>query len=111
MNTRYFFLGLLLLCITELPSALGSKEKDKVSIIRVTGIVRLVGNSPFTEIVITNSDRQWYIAKDEMYKLHNLQQQTVTVEGEESVIELKSAGGFPMRPRYELKNIKIITVH
>ena len=111
MNRQRLFLGFLLLCAVALIFARGNKEKDTVAIVQATGVVRLVGNSPFTEIVVSGSGKEWYIARDEMYKLHDLQQRTVTVEGEESVIELKSAGGFPARPRYELKNIKIITVH
>ena len=80
---RLVFLFGLLLCVTALLSAFGRKEKDTTParmVVQVSGVVRLTGSEPFTEIVITSSDRgQWYIARDEMYKLYDLQYQTVTV--------------------------------
>jgi len=89
--------------------ARGGKEKTKT--VQVTGIVRLVGNEPFSEIVITNSQDAWYIAREEREKLADLQQQTVTVEGEETVTELKFANGQSAGTRRELRNIRIISAN
>jgi hypothetical protein len=96
--------------------AFGSKEKKKDPVpapvvVQVTGVVRLVGSSPFSEIVITGSEAEWYIPRDEQYKLNDLQHQTVKVEGEETVTELKFASGLPAGTRRELKNIRIISVN
>jgi hypothetical protein len=108
-----FLLGLFLLCIVLLP-ALGNREKDTIQerrLVQVTGIVRLVGSHPFYELVISDEEGQWYVSGDEMHKLHDLQHRTVTVEGEETVTELKFANGLSAGKRHDLCNIKIITVY
>jgi len=98
---------ILMLFIPVLIFAGGNKEKEET--VKVTGVVRLVGPSLFAEIVISGAEHMWYIAKDEMKKLHDLQNRTVTVEGIESVRELKFANGMSAGTRRELRNIKIIT--
>jgi len=108
MNRRCVFLSLFfLLCTAAVLPAWGNREK--VNIVRVTGTVRLVGNEPFTEIVISNSDDVWYIPRDERAKLTEYQHRTVTVEGEETVTELKFANGLSAGTRRELRNIRIIS--
>jgi hypothetical protein len=111
---RNFFLTLLFLCLAASLPAFGSKEKDTGKavpvVIRVTGVVRLVGSANFPELLIDNSQMFWYIAKDEMDKLHDLQHRTVTVEGEETVMELKFGNGLSAGTRRDLKNIKIISI-
>ena len=115
MNSgRYFLLtGLLLLCVT-VTYARGNKEKNTAAqaleIVQVSGVVRLVGSGSFTELVITGSGGEWYIPRDETYKLHDLQQRTVTVEGEETVTERKSGNGLLVLKRRELKNVRILSV-
>jgi len=95
--------------------ALGGRERQTaqpappVTVVEVTGIVRLVGNAPFYEIVISG-ERNWYVARDEMNKLHDLQHRIVTVEGEETITELTFASGLPAGRRRELNNIRIIEV-
>jgi len=116
---RYFLLaGLLLLCVTT-TYARGNKEKNTAGnsqaaqvseIVQVSGVVRLVGSGGFTELVITGSGGEWYIPRDETYKLHDLQQQTVTVEGEETVTELVAGNGLFVFKRRELKNVRILSV-
>jgi len=104
--------GLLLLCVT-FTHAFGSKEKDTPAdrqVVQVTGVVRLVGSGSFPELVITSSDGEWYITADERYKLHDLQQQTVTVEGEETITELTAGNGLFVFKRRELKNVRILSV-
>jgi len=78
--------------------------------VQVTGRVRLVGNEPFTEFVITGSDKEWYIPEDEVYKLSDLQHSTITVKGIENVVQLTFASGNPAGERRTLKNIEIINV-
>ena len=112
MNSKRYFLltGLMLLCVT-FTHAFGSKEKvPAYEIVQISGVVRLVGTANFPELVITNSDGDWYITADERYKLHDLQQQTVTVEGEATVTERKSINGIFSITRRELKNVRIISV-
>jgi hypothetical protein len=95
--------------IPMMVSAFGNKEKENV--VQATGVVRLVGTSLFPEIVITGFDKEWYIEKNEMDKLHDLQHRTVTVEGVETTRELTFASGIPAGTRRELKKIKIISVN
>jgi hypothetical protein len=108
MNNRVcFFAGLFLLSAAALLPGFGKKEKPVT--IQVTGVVRLVGSS-FPELVISSEDGEWYITKEDNKKLNDLQHRTVTVEGAETVIELKFASGLPAGKRRELKNIKIIAI-
>jgi len=111
MNRNFFF-ALLFLCFAASLSALGAKEEDggKAPVVRVTGVVRLVGTANFPELQIKGSQMSWYIAKEDMKKLSDLQYRTVTVEGEETVTEMKFASGISAGTRRELKNIKIISI-
>jgi len=101
---------LFLLCLAALLPAWGSREKEKADVVRVTGVVRLVGTGLFPELVITGPEMEWHITPDEEKKLHDLQHRTVTVEGVETVTELFFANGLSAGTRRELKNIKIIAV-
>ena len=109
MNRSCFFV-LLLLGITALLPAWGNREKEKANVVQVTGVVRLVGTGLFPELVITGPEMEWHITPDEEKKLHDLQHRTVTVEGVETVTELRFANGLSAGTRRELKNIKIIAV-
>jgi hypothetical protein len=109
MNSRVcFFAGLFLLSAAAMLPGFGKKEKPVT--IQVTGVVRLVGNGSFPELVISSENGEWYITKEDNKKLNDLQHRTVTVEGAETVIELKFASGLPAGVRRELKNITIIAV-
>jgi len=90
----------------------GDREKTKkpITVIQVTGVIRLTGNDNFPELIISDSENSWVIAKGEMDKLHDLQYRTVTVEGEETVTELHFANGLSAGLKRELRNIKLIAV-
>jgi len=111
-NKHACFLGLFLLFTAALLPAFGGKEKaapvqDRP--VQVSGVVRLVGSGHFPELVISGPEGGWYIAKEDADKLKELQHQTVTVEGIETVRELKFANGMPAGRRRELRDIKIIS--
>ena len=89
-------------------SAGGSKGKDPV--VEVTGKVRMVGSSAYPELVISGPLKEWYVARDEEHKLKDLQQRTVTVKANETVVTLTYASGLPAGEKRTLKNIKIISV-
>ena len=109
MTRRYCFILLpLLFCFAAALPAGGGKEKDTA--VQITGKVRLVGSSPLTELVITGSEKEWYVDKEEEHKLKDLQHKTVTVKGKETVKALKFANGMSAGERRTIKNIKIITV-
>jgi hypothetical protein len=112
MNKRLCFFTLFFLCVTMLMPALGSREKDtaKSNIVQVSGTVRLVGTGLFPEIVITGPENEWYVEKEEMSKLQDFQHRVVTVEGEETVVELRFANGLSAGIRRTLRNIKVISI-
>ena len=127
LSRKYLFLScLLILCITSPLPAFGRKEKTseisvtqilpttdsqgEVSKVLAEGLVRLVGNANFPELIISGSGIVWVIASDEREKLLHLQYRTVKIEGEETIIELKFNNGDSAGIRRELKNIKIIQV-
>jgi hypothetical protein len=85
----------------------GCRDKE---IVQVTGKVRLVGSGVMPEIVISAEDKEWYVAREEMQKLHKLQQQTVTVEAKETIKEMKFANGRSAGIRRTLSDIKIISI-
>jgi len=120
MNSRrsFLFIVLLLSCFT-VSYAFGNKENDKAKdsrlekipeIVQVTGLVRLVGSGSFPELVISNSENLWYIANEDADKLMDMQYRTVTVEGEETEMDLTAANGLIVFKRRELRNIRIIKV-
>ena len=111
---RNSFLIIVFLCLAASLPAFGKKEKNSpapaITVVQVTGVVRLVGTANFPELLIDNSQTAWYIAKEEADKLHDMQYRTVTVEGEETVRELKFGNGMSAGIRRDLKNIRIISV-
>jgi hypothetical protein len=93
-----------------MPNAALSAAPEQNILVRITGRIRLVGNEPFTELVITTEERDYFIEKNEEYKLKELQQQTVTIEGIQTVISLQWASGLPAGNRYSLKDIRILRI-
>ena len=104
--TRYAAFALFFSCFAVVLPAWGSRER--VPVIEVSGIVRLVGSGPGTELVISGQDKEWYVAKEEAHKLIDLQYRLVTVEGEETVVNLTFANGMPAGEQRSLRNIKIL---
>jgi hypothetical protein len=86
----------------------GVAAQEKGEVVQAPGRVRLVGSGFSPELVISGEGKQWYVAKEDMQKLNHLQHQTVTVEGEETIRELRWANGRPAGKRRYLRNIKII---
>jgi hypothetical protein len=119
MNRQHFLILAIIFIFCASPlHALPSKEndlknkknEDEKIIVVASGVVRLVGSGAFSEIVIRGENVQWYIAGEDREKLHNLQHRFVTVEGEETVKELRFAGGQSAGKRRELGNITLISV-
>jgi len=114
---KIIFFCIFLFAFALLP-ALGNKEKeappetapDAPVVVRITGVIRLVGTAHFPEVVISSDEYDWFIVKAEADKLRALQQQVVTVEAEETVTEMRFANGKLAGVRRELSNIRIISV-
>ena len=100
----------MFLFVSTMLFSFGGKEKEVPNAVQVTGVVRLTGPALFPELIISGAEYVWYIVNEEMNKLHEYQQRKVTVEGEETIRELKFANGWSAGTRRELRNIKIITV-
>jgi hypothetical protein len=65
-------------------------QKDE-SIMTVTGVIRLVGNEPFTHLVLTTDEGKDYLIRGNFEKeLRHLQYQRITASGK----EMQPAGGF-----------------
>jgi hypothetical protein len=107
MPKRILFL-VVFLCFSVVLSA-GSVEEEGI-LVQATGRVRLVGSDVLSEVVISAEDKQWYVAGEDMQKLKDLQQRTITVEGEETVKELRWANGRLAGRRRYLSNIRILNV-
>ena len=110
-----FTMIVFFLCLAVTSFAWGKKEvkpetAEKGTLIQVSGRVRLVGNDPFPEIVITAQQGEWYVDKEDEHKFKELQHKTVTVEGLETVKKLTFANGMPAGERRMLKSVKIISV-
>jgi len=110
-------LALLFLCLATALPAWGTKEKKQVeptvavpqtTIVQVTGVVRLVRIGPIPEVVISGADGEWHIAREDEHKLVDLQHETVTIEGEETITEIEFANGAISVTRRDLKNIRLI---
>ena len=88
----------------------GTDDVPETTFVQVTGRVRLVGSSSMSSLVITGPDREWYVAREDQPKLKDLQHRTVTVEGDETVRELRFASGMSAGEHRTLKNIRIISI-
>jgi hypothetical protein len=106
-KTRTAFF-LLFICAVAALFAGGKKEKSNV--VEVTGTVRLIGNEPVTELVISGSDTEWYIAREDAPKLKDLQHRTITVRGTLTVEERRLANGYLFGERRTLSNVEIVSV-
>ena len=85
-------------------------ETEAKDLIQVYGVVRMVGNMPFPELVITDSERDWYIDADEVYRLKDYQHRRLVVEGVLDIIPIVFASGILGGERHILREIRIISV-
>ena len=84
--------------------------KDKGELVEIRGRVRLIGNEPFTELVISADGKQYHIEEADQSKLKEMQQKTVTIQGMVTEEELRFVNGRPAGVRRTLSKIKIISV-
>jgi hypothetical protein len=76
--------------------------------LRVRGRVRLVGNMPFPQLVISDEEYDWYVEGADEALLRGYEQRTVQVEGSVEYRDLILANGQKIGTRRLLRNIKII---
>jgi hypothetical protein len=100
--------AVFVLC-AAMAGAMGAGQRgEKPETLRVSGVVRLVGSSPLTELLISAESGEWHIEEKDRDKLLKFQQRIVTVEGEERTETLRFADGRPAGERRYLGNIRIV---
>ncbi|MDR2419061.1 MAG: hypothetical protein LBD79_08400 [Treponema sp.] len=78
-------------------------------VVEVTGRVRLVGNVPFAEFVITDANEQdWYIDTDSHPVLATYEQRVITVRGVLELLDLVLANGRRVGMRRVLHNVRLV---
>jgi hypothetical protein len=78
-------------------------------VVEVTGRVRLVGNIPFAELVITDaSEQDWYIDMDSRSVLTAYEQRVVMVRGTLELLDMVLANGRRVGTRRVLRNVRLI---
>ena len=100
--------SLIFLCVAINAFALGNWDGSKPQKVEVSGVVRMVGSAPFSSLVISGENREWEIVPEEQKKLMDLQQQMVTVRGQEFYYDRTFANGTSAGRQYYLKNIVIV---
>jgi hypothetical protein len=79
-------------------------------ILTVTGTVRLVGNEPFTELVVTDgAGNNWYVAEEGRSLLAPWQHRPVTVRGKVRMREMVLANGKALGTRRIIMAPELLT--
>lgn len=78
-------------------------------VVEVTGRVRLIGNVPFAELVITSANEQdWYIDTGSRSVLAAYEQRVVMVRGTLELLDMVLANGRRVGTRRILRNVQLI---
>jgi len=104
--TKRIILPLLFIFLAAALPAGGKKEKE--NFIQVSGVIRMVGSGPITELVLSSPEGEWYIAREDASKLREYQQRTVTIKGIETVKEMKFANGQSAGIRRTLSKVELL---
>ena len=79
-------------------------------VLTVTGTVRLVGNEPFAEPVLTDgAGNNWYIAEEGRSLLVPWQHRTVTVRGRVRLLKMVLANGRVLGTRRIIMDPRLLT--
>jgi len=106
----------ILLLLTLLPMmssySLGQKDSELAQqgqSLRLEGIIRLVGNEPFTSLVLTDAAGvDWYISNNEKETILPFLQQQVTIEGTVKIQKQVLANGKELPDKKIIENIKVL---
>ncbi|ULQ60559.1 hypothetical protein K7I13_04520 [Brucepastera parasyntrophica] len=78
-------------------------------VVEITGRIRLVGNEPFPQLVLTDMDsNDWFISDESRKLLAGYEQQTVSVRGRVELLEMKLANGSVVGTRRILADITVL---
>jgi hypothetical protein len=79
-------------------------------VLTVTGTVRLVGNEPFAELVLTDgAGNNWHVAEEGRSLLAPWQHRPVTVRGKVRLLEMALANGRALGKRRIITEITLLT--
>ena len=84
----------------------GAAPQERV---RISGRVRLVGNMPFPQLVISDEEHDWYLEQADRTLLEGYEQRAVTVEGRQEYHDLILANGEKIGNRRLLRDITIVS--
>ncbi|MDR3166777.1 MAG: hypothetical protein LBT93_02440 [Treponema sp.] len=79
--------------------------------LQIRGRVRLVGNMPFSRLVISDdADRDWYLEGEDRELLAPYEQQTLTVIGRTEYEDIILANGQKAGVRRFLRDVRLLSV-
>ncbi|MDR1899659.1 MAG: hypothetical protein LBQ55_06605, partial [Treponema sp.] len=79
-------------------------------VLTLTGRVRLVGNEPFPELVLTDgADNDWYVGEEGRALLAPYQHRLVTIRGTVRLLELVLANGRALGTRRIILRPELLT--
>jgi hypothetical protein len=103
-NTQRIILSLLFILLLPSCTVSALDSKGGIEMMTLRGTIRLVGNEPFTHLVITTDDSKDYLIKGRLEKeLRGIQYQRVEIKGE----RLPPSDGF--KYSIEVKEYKMET--
>lgn len=77
--------------------------------VKVSGKIRVTGNMPFTEMVITDNDaHDWFVSAEDRLLLEKHDEPYVTVRGTARISDIVLADGAYIGERRHLLNITIL---
>jgi hypothetical protein len=104
-SIQKIILSVLLILLLSACAVSAVDSKNSREMITLIGTIRLVGNEPFTHLVITTDDSRDYLIKGRFEKeLRKLQYQRVEIKGE----NLLPSNGF--KYCIDVKEYKIIVI-
>jgi hypothetical protein len=91
------------------PGAAPAPPAPDAEIITIRGVIRLLGNEPFPELVLTDSDgSDWYLDGDAKEKTRPYQHREITLRGQPEYKEMTLANGMSMGMRRFLRDAVIL---
>jgi hypothetical protein len=98
----------LLALLSASPPAWAGARADPVR--EVAGRLRLVGNAPFEELLVTDeAGLDWYIEPERESDFQGFEQRTITVRGELEVVDMVLANGRRIGERRILRRARRIS--
>ncbi|MDR0527281.1 MAG: hypothetical protein LBG79_05655 [Spirochaetaceae bacterium] len=106
-SSRFRIAGILTLLFPVLCCTNNTLKNGKR--VEVAGIVRITGSTPFTEVIITDSENNdWYIEARDAKKLHPFQHTEIRVRGTVRLTEILLANNKSLGIRRSLSKVEVL---